>query len=250
MSPTSWLSTADAEEQYGFPAKTFAAWCREGKIASARKVDGEWLMPAEGVAAFLQANPQFKPPERNVAVQVPGWLWQALGVVALVVGFIADVYAVRDIIRGGDRTVLWIVVAGLSAGLWIAAIIILTAKRRRGIFGWNGNQPVYQETRRYSSRLVRLAAWAAFISVPALVILGIVGYHVWRADPAVADRGAGRGLPHPGRRGSQRRHREAGPGHGGNPGRPSEHQSQAPQPAHHRGGGQRPGTRHRQPARA
>ena len=94
MSSTTWLTTADAEAQYGFPAKTFAAWCREEKILGTQKAGGEWLMPRNGVAAFLKANPQLTPPDRNTAAQVPHWLWQALAVVALILGLIADIYAV------------------------------------------------------------------------------------------------------------------------------------------------------------
>ena len=185
MPSTTWLTTADVEEQYGFPAKAVAAWCRDGKISGARKDGGEWLMPQDSVVAFLQANPQVvpPPPERSAATQVPQWLWQALAVVALILGLIADVYAVRDIIRGGERTLLWVVIAVLSVGLWVSALIILTARRPRGIFGWSGNRPVYRETRRYTSRLVRLSSWVAVIAMPTFLILGIVGYNVWRVIP-------------------------------------------------------------------
>jgi tetratricopeptide (TPR) repeat protein len=182
MSTASWLTTADAEEQYGFPAKMFAAWCWEDKIGGARKEGRDWLMPAEGVAAFLQANPQLKSPDRSAAVQVPQRLWQAMAVVALILGLIADAYAVRDIIRGGDRTLLWIIAGILSAWLFVSALVILLSRRRQ-LVRWDGEKPVFTRVPRYRSRRLRTLAVASVVLMPAFLILGVVGYNVWRIIP-------------------------------------------------------------------
>lgn len=176
--PPAWLTTADAEEQYGFPARTFAAWCLNGKIAGARKEGGEWLMPAEGIAAFLNANPQLKPAERNIAIQVPGWLWHTLNVV----GLIADVYAIRDVIRGGDRTLLWTIAGILSAGLFVSALFVLLS-RRRHLARWDGEKPIFTQVSRFRSRRWRVPAKAVVVLIPVLLILFIVGYNVWRVIP-------------------------------------------------------------------
>ena len=129
MSSTTWLTTADAEEHYGFPAKTFAAWCRDGKIAGACKDHGQWYAAEDAFVAFLQANPQLKPPDRSVAAQVPRATLARPGRHRPDPRPHRRRLRRRDIIRGGDRTLLWIIIAVLSAGLWISALIILTAKR-------------------------------------------------------------------------------------------------------------------------
>ncbi|MCB0202056.1 MAG: hypothetical protein KDI03_18465, partial [Anaerolineae bacterium] len=182
MSTTTWLTTADAEDIYDFPARTFAEWCRAEKIEGARKVGGEWLMPRKSVSAFLKNNPQLTPPDRSIAAQVPQWLWQALAVVALILGLIADVYAVRDIIRGGDRTLIWIIAAILSAGLFVSALIVLLSRRRR-FDRWDGDKPVFNRIPRFQSRRLRVLAGVAVALMPTFIVLGIVGYNVWRVIP-------------------------------------------------------------------
>ena len=120
------LSTKEAEIIYHIPADTFAQWCREGKLP-ATKVGGEWQMAIADIDAFLTANPALRPAH----AQGENRAWVIFGAIATVLGFVVDAVALCDIIRGGDRTLLWILAGLLSLALWVAALVVLRPGAQR-----------------------------------------------------------------------------------------------------------------------
>jgi len=160
-----WLTTTDAEQEYGIRAETIAKWCRDGRIDSVRKdeASGRWLITDVALARFLDAHPRL----RRRRAKRESRSWKAFAAVAAVLKFAIDAVAFRDIIQGGNRTALWILAAVLSLGLWAAAWVILRSKE-------------YTDIR---SRYVRLSARIVLWGMPVLLILGLIGFQFWRVIP-------------------------------------------------------------------
>ena len=166
------LTTQDAEIIYHIPGETFAQWCRESRLP-ATKVGGEWQIAIPDIDAFLTANPALRP----VTAQSENRAWVTFGAIAAVLGFVVDAVALRDIIRGGDRTVLWILAGLLSLALWSTALVLLRPRLRKGRPFRLTVQP------RFTSRPLLVAARVVAVGMPLMLVLGVVGYNVWRVIP-------------------------------------------------------------------
>ena len=167
------LTTEEAETIYHVPAATFAQWCHEGKLAGASKVGGEWQLAIPDIDAFLSANPALRP----APTQSENRAWVIFGAIATVLGFVVDAVALYDIIRGGDRTLLWILAGLLSLALWVAELVVLRPQLRK-------DRPLRLTVQsRFTSKPLLIAARIVALGMPLMLVLGVVGYNVWRVVP-------------------------------------------------------------------
>ena len=166
------LTTQDAEAIYHIPAATFAQWCRVGKLP-ATKIGGEWQMAITDIDAFLTANPALRP----APAQGENRAWVIFGAIATALGFVVDAVALYDIIRGGDRMLLWLLAGLLSLALWFTALVVLRPRLHK-------DRPLrLTEQRRFTSRPLLITARMVAFGMPLVLVLGVVGYNVWRVVP-------------------------------------------------------------------
>lgn len=85
------------------------------------------------------------------------------GVAGVILGFIVDLTAFIDMMRGGNMTLLWVTAVVLSLLLWGAA---LWARR----------------SRRKDKRLHRIALLVLW-AVPIIALISFLGYQFWRVLP-------------------------------------------------------------------
>ena len=76
----------------------------------------------------------------------------------------------------GSQVSVWTAGAVVSTLLWLVALYVLRAKVNTGIQGYQGSQPIYSQWDRFQGRMVRLGASVAIWAMPALLVLGVVGY--------------------------------------------------------------------------
>ncbi len=173
------LTTTDAEQLYRIPANTFAQWCQEGKILGATKINNRWQFSQDAVEQFFNDNPALRP-SPPIADNPT---WARFGVIATLLGFAMDAYALYNIIMGGTRIAIWWIALAFSTLLWVAAWRVRRARRRTRIIGYQGSTPIFEEKPLYTNRLLRTASTVTLWLVPAFLVLAIMGYYVWRIIP-------------------------------------------------------------------
>ncbi len=163
------LTTQEASKLYGLPAETFAQLARDGRLVGARQVSehGPWEIPDASIEDYLDQHPRLRPREGRWWARFnesKGWVLFAI--LTTVLGFAVDVPSLWDKLLSGGLVSLWVAVVVVSGGLWVVSLYVMWGR--------------VQVQNRWMRRVVDVTVWA----MPALLVLGIVGYLTWWIVPA------------------------------------------------------------------
>ena len=191
------LTASKAAKIYGLSSQQFTLWAEQGKFAGAKKVNHIWKIPKQSIEEFFTNYPSLRQSSVGVTIlrsqssqqilskpRPKSISWDKFSIYTTIIGFIVDVIAVYDIIRGGTLFLLWAVATTASSILWIISIYILRPQisinrirsnlRSRSIFIINP---------RYANSPLTKTSKVVFYLVPLIAIFSTLSYQIWRSTP-------------------------------------------------------------------